>query len=358
MSSFSSSDEEVETLEFREKIDSLWYQVEQRFMIQHRMILLDLLIPIVLSFINYQLVPSGIFPFFCVFPWCFQMYSSLAPDIPNSRILTCIIYTSINIIILFVFYKLLNIISLYFLPFEIFIRFEFCLLWIYSPCFIIHNINENIKNSIVYRYYILLFWDIPMLFAFYFNKKYRNNECCSPSISIINKDISIGSLCMFNKCILDLYKYPNNVRAIINCCNEMNWNIRYNYNIFSYPNGAIKNLNIKYLHLPIVETCQPKLKDIIKACEFIQTFVENYDKKNINHARIHIHSKCGQSRCVCIAVCWMIYYHSMDRDTAIKYICGKRQNVNKYVAKYRVVKQFEHYCKTKKITITKTSDKN
>ncbi len=90
--------------------------------------------------------------------------------------------------------------------------------------------------------------------------------------------------------------YAEGVRAVVNTCEE------YAGPIFEYQRLAIDQLCI-----PTTDFTHPRLEDVSRAVDFVETHVEQGNK-------VYIHCKAGRARSATVALCWLIKYRNLTAE--------------------------------------------
>ncbi len=140
-----------------------------------------------------------------------------------------------------------------------------------------------------------------------------------PWWSSIDEHIVLGAL-PFKSDVKKLYEMG--VRGVVNTCLE-----------YEGPLEEYKRLGIEQLHIPTVDFTHPKLNDVEKAIEFIDSQVENAHKT-------YIHCKAGRARSATVLLCWLCHHYRMSAEAAQQLMLEKRSHVNPLVKDRAVVKEY------------------
>ena len=116
--------------------------------------------------------------------------------------------------------------------------------------------------------------------------------------------------------------HADGVRAVVNTCEE-----------YEGPQSEYRELGIEQFHMPTTDFTHPKLDDIQKAVEFIQSHAEKGDT-------VYVHCKAGRARSATVALCWLVKYRGLSREQAQALLLEKRKHVNPRVCNRPVVVEF------------------
>eukprot|EP01084_Bolivina_argentea_P084085 152171_1 len=232
------------------------------------------------------------------------------------------------------------------------IPFEYGVLCIYLPLPLVFERKSfglsalASHNDIFYKYYIQLFWSLPIISSMKLLSNiyktiipivsidtYIKHGIHSPMISIITDDICVGRIPLNAFDVNIIIHEPYNIGGIINMCLESDGQI-----------NEYKKYGIKYVNYKTVDTLPPRLNDILLAMEFIEDFVIDKDnainENNIaNNKRILIHCRGGRSRSATIALCWLIKC-GMNVKDAIQLLSKQREAIHPKIQFYDVVYKF------------------
>ncbi len=191
------------------------------------------------------------------------------------------------------------------------------------------------------------------------------------------KKIYYYSRMLINKITADSYNYINNPLAISKKTNRMdnqiNSNIIKNLYNLSLPSTKIINniyLGNAYNAVDFIDLNNKQTKLIVNCTEeipdyhpnefkYIHLRIRDYNDANlldkldelvdeINRysvlypdASILIHCYMGSSRSASVLIAYLIKYHNMDLDSAIKYVKNLRKIVNLNISFYEQLKEYE-----------------
>jgi len=117
--------------------------------------------------------------------------------------------------------------------------------------------------------------------------------------------------------------YKVGVRAVVNTCEE-----------YSGPIAEYERLGIEQFRMPTTDFTHPRLSDVIRAVEFVQSHVEQ------GHT-VYIHCKAGRARSATVAICWLIKYRGLSAAEAQGSLLLSRPHINRRLTERQVVKDFE-----------------
>ncbi|QDV70914.1 hypothetical protein Poly24_46470 [Rosistilla carotiformis] len=116
--------------------------------------------------------------------------------------------------------------------------------------------------------------------------------------------------------------YEQGVRAVVNTCEE-----------YAGPQAVYDAMGIEQFRMPTTDFTHPKLEDIERAVEFVQSHVAQ------EHT-VYIHCKAGRARSATVALCWLIKYRGQTPEQAQKILLERRPHVNPHVYLRPVVAEF------------------
>ena len=116
--------------------------------------------------------------------------------------------------------------------------------------------------------------------------------------------------------------YEEGVRAVVNTCEE-----------YAGPQAIYDSMGIEQLRMPTTDFTHPKLQDIQRAVEFVQSHVAQ------EHT-VYIHCKAGRARSATVALCWLIKYRQLTPQQAQQLLLESRPHVNPRVYQRPVVEAF------------------
>ena len=117
------------------------------------------------------------------------------------------------------------------------------------------------------------------------------------------------------------FKYRNENKSC-NTCEE-----------YEGPQSEYDRLGIEQLRIPTTDFTHPKLEDVQRAVEFVQSHAEQ------EHT-VYIHCKAGRARSATVAICWLMKYRGMQLDEAQAALLNARAHVNSRLTERPVVKAF------------------
>lgn len=122
------------------------------------------------------------------------------------------------------------------------------------------------------------------------------------------------------------YKVPDmasiGVRAVVNTCEE-----------YCGPSKAYEKYGIDQFHMPTTDFTHPRIEDVRKAVEFIESHVQR-------HHVVYIHCKAGRARSATVAMAWLMAHRGMTPDEAQRHLLDKRPHVNPNIAQRPVIQTY------------------
>ena len=112
------------------------------------------------------------------------------------------------------------------------------------------------------------------------------------------------------------------IRAVVNTCEE-----------YAGPEHEYEKHDIEQLRIPTTDFTHPRIEDVERAVEFVQSHVEKGEK-------VYIHCKAGRARSATVALCWLMKYRGMTADEAQATLLRTRPHINPRIAERPVVKEF------------------
>lgn len=125
------------------------------------------------------------------------------------------------------------------------------------------------------------------------------------------------------------------VRAVVNTCEE-----------YAGPESEYAKYGIEQLRIPTTDFTHPKLADVEKAVEFVQSHVETDES-------VYIHCKAGRARSATVAICWLMKYRGLSPDQAQVKLLQSRSHTNRHLTQRPVVQEF-----AQKLAADRTSKHN
>lgn len=112
------------------------------------------------------------------------------------------------------------------------------------------------------------------------------------------------------------------VKAVVNTCEE-----------YAGPTDQYSKYEIEQLRIPTTDFTHPKLKDIEKAVDFVQTHAAD-------DRTVYIHCKAGRARSATVALCWLMKHRGMSMQEAQQALLKARSHINPRLTERPVVHQF------------------
>ena len=112
------------------------------------------------------------------------------------------------------------------------------------------------------------------------------------------------------------------VRAVVNTCEE-----------YAGPIEAYESYGIQQFHMPTTDFTHPRLGDVERAVEFVQSNVEA-------RRTVYIHCKAGRARSATVALCWLMKCRGLTMKEAQSTLLAARPHVNRRLTERPVVRQF------------------
>lgn len=116
--------------------------------------------------------------------------------------------------------------------------------------------------------------------------------------------------------------HAEGVCGVVNTCEE-----------YAGPESEYQQHGIEQLRIPTTDFTHPKLADVQKAVEFVQSHVQKGDT-------VYIHCKAGRARSATVALCWLIKYRDMTMDEGQAALLKARSHINPRLTQRPVVQQF------------------
>jgi atypical dual specificity phosphatase len=107
--------------------------------------------------------------------------------------------------------------------------------------------------------------------------------------------------------------HSEGIRAVVNVCEE-----------YKGPVTTYAKYGIRQLHLPCIDFTSPRLEQIEKAVDFIESFA------NQGH-RVYVHCKAGKGRSTTFVIAYLMKKYRMSPQQALRYILKKRPQVSRYL---------------------------
>ena len=112
------------------------------------------------------------------------------------------------------------------------------------------------------------------------------------------------------------------VKAVVNTCEE-----------YAGPQSEYDEHGIDQLRIPTTDFTHPKLADVEKAVEFVQSHASRGET-------VYIHCKAGRARSATIALCWLMKYRGMSMEEGQAKLLECRPHVNPSLTERPVVREF------------------
>lgn len=182
-------------------------------------------------------------------------------------------------------------------------------------------------DGIIYTSFKKIWWDYVQLYLWQavsslsFTKD-LNYGFFPPALDIITEHIALGRCPVSTE--VDIIKdAPYNIKMVINMCEETQG-----------PIHKYKQYGIEYYNFP--SNFEPKEKDVDKAMEIIDKFIEN---KNAD-SRVLVHCAIGRHRSATIVLCHLIKSTEMDADKAFEFLKSKRKWASDSIVDYSIVRLY------------------
>lgn len=117
--------------------------------------------------------------------------------------------------------------------------------------------------------------------------------------------------------------YNIGVRAVVNTCEE-----------YAGPTAEYERLGIVQFRMPTIDFTHPRLSDVMRAVEFVQSHV-------VQGHIVYIHCKAGRARSATVALCWLMKYRGLSAAEAQASLLRSRPHIHPRLTERPVVKDFE-----------------
>ena len=113
------------------------------------------------------------------------------------------------------------------------------------------------------------------------------------------------------------------VGAVVNTCEE-----------YAGPVSEYKRFGILQCRIPTTDFTHPKLEDIEKAVDFMESEIANGNK-------VYVHCKAGRARSATVVACWLIKSKRVTATQAQQLMQTSRAHINPEIYLRPVVQEFE-----------------
>lgn len=112
------------------------------------------------------------------------------------------------------------------------------------------------------------------------------------------------------------------VRGVVNTCQE-----------YGGPQRRYEEFGIEQFRMQTIDFTHPKLSDVERAVNFIQTHAEKDQS-------VYVHCKAGRARSATVVLCWLIKQHGLTPDQGQNLLLERRPHVNRQLVQRPVVQEF------------------
>ena len=116
------------------------------------------------------------------------------------------------------------------------------------------------------------------------------------------------------------------IKGVVNTCEE-----------YAGPFAQYERHGIEQFRMPTIDFTHPKLDDVSRAVDFMDTQIEQGHK-------VYVHCKAGRGRSATVAICWLMKNKGMSAAEAQAFLLTKRPHVNPRLPERPVVQEFEKRC--------------